>query len=118
MSFFYVLAGLNHFVHPSFNWPLIPSYMGHPVLLNNLSGVAEIVLGSLLLYPATRRLAAFGVIAMLLAFIPAHIWMITEGGCFSPASFCMPIWVLWVRLLVLHPWLIAWAYSHTHKRLV
>jgi uncharacterized membrane protein len=39
-----------------------------------ISGVAEIGLGALLLVPATQRLAAYGLIALLIAVFPANIY--------------------------------------------
>jgi uncharacterized membrane protein len=44
-------------------------------MLVYVSGVAEIVLGVLLLVPATTRIAAWGMIALLIAVFPANIHM-------------------------------------------
>ncbi len=58
--------------------------------------------------PKTRYLGAMGIIAMLLAFIPAHIYFITivcPGG-----DYCAWYWLAWGRLLIVHPLLIAWAW--------
>jgi uncharacterized membrane protein len=105
---FYVLAGINHFWHPESYYDLIPPYLPFPGLINYASGIAEIVLGLLLLMPATRKVAAFGIIALLILFIPAHIYMIQMDGCIS-INFCVPAWVAWVRLFPLQFILIAWA---------
>jgi uncharacterized membrane protein len=53
-------------------------------------------------------LAAYAIIAMLIAFIPAHIYMIKTGFCIK--TFCLPEWALWARLLMLQPLLISWAW--------
>jgi uncharacterized membrane protein len=106
----YLAAGINHFVMPHFYHPLIPDYFGHKALINHLSGVAEILLAIGVLWQPTRRYAAFGIVLLLLAFVPAHVWMIEKGGCFTPDSFCFPVWLMWVRLLVLHPILLWWAW--------
>ncbi len=105
----YFGAGINHFVNPEFYIPLIPDYFPNKPLINWLSGVAE-VLGAIgVLIPVTRRIAVWGLIAMLLAFIPAHVYFIQLGGC-VPGGLCTPMWVAWVRLVVIHPLLIWWAW--------
>lgn len=105
----YLMAGINHFISPQFYYPLIPDYFEHKILINQLSGIAEILLAIGLIFKPTRYYAAIGIVLLLLAFVPAHIWMITKGGCFTPQSFCLPVWLMWVRLLILQPLLIAWA---------
>ena len=112
MIAFYLAGGINHFRMPDFYLPLIPDYMGNKELLNILSGLAEIFLAIGLIIVRTRRWAVYGIIAMLIAFLPAHIWFITEGGCLDPNGLCVPVWVAWVRLVVVHPLLIWWAWYH------
>lgn len=109
MSAFYLFAGVNHFRNPDFYAGLIPPYLPNPDLINSVSGVAEIVLGALLLFSKTRKFAAYGIIAMLIAFVPAHIHHIQTGGC-PTEELCAPLWATWVRLLVFQPLLIAWAW--------
>jgi len=46
---------------------------------------------------------------MLIAFIPAHLFMIQLGN-FKIGSFQMTPMIGWVRLLVLQPLLMAWAW--------
>jgi uncharacterized membrane protein len=111
MALGYIAAGINHIWHPQFYIKIIPDYFPQKQLLNILSGIAEIGLGLLLFPKATRRWAAYGIIAMLIAFVPVHIWMIQQGGCYFNPEKCIPDWLLWVRLLVLQPLLILWAWS-------
>jgi uncharacterized membrane protein len=106
---FYLAAGLNHFISPGFYLPLIPPYFPEKELLNSLSGIIEILLAIGAAIPFTRRYAAYSIVAMLLAFVPAHIWFIQQGGCVDPAGLCVPGWVAWVRLIAVHPLLIWWA---------
>lgn len=108
MALLYVVAGINHFLHPATYIHILPDYFPAKTLFNILTGIAEIALGILLFPKATRRLAAFGVIAMLVAFLWVHIWMIQKGG----AYFNLPDWALWVRLVVGQPLLILWAWSN------
>jgi uncharacterized membrane protein len=113
----YFAAGLNHFRMPAFYYPLIPDYLGNKELLNMLSGIAEMILAIGLVFSKSRRWAAWGIIAMLLAFLPAHIWFIQKGGCLDPNGLCVPVWIAWVRLLVVHPVLLWWAWYHTRHSL-
>ena len=108
---FYVSAGLNHFRDPEFYYPLIPDYMPFPVQINLISGLSEIILGIGVGFSLTRRWSAFGVIIMLIAFVPSHIHFIAIGGCVSN-SLCVPLWIGWLRLLLIHPLLIMWAWNN------
>jgi uncharacterized membrane protein len=108
---FYLFAGFNHFRDPEFYYPLIPPYFKYIYEINILAGLAEVLLAIGLTFKSTRKGAAYGIIIMLLAFIPAHIYFIQLEGCLSE-SLCVPSWVAWVRLLVVHPMLIGWVWVH------
>ncbi len=107
----YAVAGINHFVHPAGYYSIIPPYLPNPILINILAGVAELICAVLLAIPATRKLGAYLVLAMLTAFIPAHIYMIQKGGCMDK-EICIPLWGAWLRLFPLQFVLIAWAWWH------
>ncbi|MBC7937705.1 MAG: DoxX family membrane protein [Rhizobacter sp.] len=117
MCIFYLGAGVNHFVKPEAYYKLIPPFAGDPEFLNIVAGIAEIGLALLLLFKPRRRLACYGIILMLLAFIPSHIYMLQTGFCPEIAGKirCAPEWALWVRLIVLQPLLIWWAWSNRNK---
>ena len=111
-SVFYVFAGINHFIQPEFYEGLVPDYIPFDfATINNLSGIVEITLGLGLFMPSTRKWASIGIITMLIAFIPSHIWFIQIGSC-VPSGLCVPDWVAWARLLLVHPILIGWAWMH------
>lgn len=112
MALLYIAAGVNHFWHPHFYLPIIPSFFPYKAVLNTLAGVAEIVLGLLLFPVRSRRLAAYGIITMLIAFLPVHIWMVVKGGCYFNPQKCIPNGLLWLRLLIGQPMLIWWAWSN------
>ena len=111
ISLFYILAGINHFWHAGFYYELIPDYLPAHNFINIFSGIAEIVLGIGIFFKQTKFLSAVGIIILLILFLPAHIWFIQKGGCMGE-SLCVPVWVAWVRLIVFHPLLIAWAWWH------
>ncbi|MEM9391114.1 MAG: MauE/DoxX family redox-associated membrane protein [Bacteroidota bacterium] len=108
---FYLFAGINHFLDPDFYYPLIPPYFKFPVFINTASGIIEVILGLALLLPKFRIYAVYAIIIMLMAFIPSHIYFIQIGSCI-PDGLCVPEWIGWGRLLVIHPLLIYWVWTH------
>ena len=107
---FYIAEGSNHFWHPAGYYKIIPGYLAYPVFINAFAAVAEIILGLFFLFPRTRIPAAYGIIGMLIAFIPAHIVMIQNGFCLSN-GYCLPQWALWMRLFPLQFVLMLWAWK-------
>ncbi len=75
MAALYIAAGINHFVNPKVYVSIVPKWLPHPLLLVNLSGCLEIVLGILLIPFSTRHIAAWGIILLLAAVYPANIQM-------------------------------------------
>ncbi|MBV6646702.1 MAG: DoxX family membrane protein [Cyclobacteriaceae bacterium] len=108
---FYVFAGLNHFINPSFYYPLIPTYLPFPWIINLASGLIEVIFGCALLFSFSRKLAAYGLMIMLVAFIPSHIYFIQVGSCI-PDGLCVSPWLGWTRLVIVHPLLMYWVYIH------
>ena len=108
MAFLYIIAGINHFRRPGMYIRIIPPIFKNPKLINTLSGVAEILLGVLLLFPFSKRFAAWGIIALLIAIFPANLFMFQD----KKAGFGLPKWILFVRL-PLQIVLIYWAYQYT-----
>ena len=78
-ALFFVVAGIMHFVRPNFYLAIMPSTLPHPLALIYISGVAEIVGGVGLSIPKCRRLAAYGLIALLIAVFPANLKMFFDG---------------------------------------
>ncbi|HAH36705.1 MAG TPA: hypothetical protein DEQ87_06875 [Algoriphagus sp.] len=107
LSGFYIFAGINHFLNPEFYLPLIPDYFSNAEFINVLAGLAEIILGIGLLIKKVRRVAIIGVVLMLLAFIPSHVYFIQKGSCID-GGLCVSNWIGWIRLVIIHPILIAW----------
>ncbi len=50
----YIGAGINHFWHPDGYYSIIPDYIPNHYLVNILAGMAELILGVLLIFPSTR----------------------------------------------------------------
>lgn len=99
----FVAAGFNHFIAPRLYLAIMPPALPWPLALVYVSGVAEIVGGLGVLIPATRKLAGWGLIALLIAVFPANLHAAFHGAG------SIPPWILWARLpfqLVF----IAWVY--------
>ncbi len=82
----FVLAGVNHFYNAPFYLKIMPPVFPAPLFLVYLSGAFEIVLGVLLLVPKFSRLAAYGLIALLVAVFPANVYMWTKADLFPEFS--------------------------------
>jgi uncharacterized membrane protein len=106
MAFIYAYAGLNHFINPKFYLSITPKFFPMPGLLNQISGIAEIVLAAGLLFASTRQVSAYLIIAMLIVFFAVHI-----PHLFQPPKMAQgKEWFLYVRI-VLQFVLIYWAWT-------
>ena len=106
----FVVAGILHFVLAPAYVRIAPSYLPAPELLVQISGVAEILGGIGLLLPQSRQAAAWGMIALLVAVLPANIHMAMDRAHFA----AIPAWVLWARVPLQLP-LIWWAWIYTRR---
>ncbi len=89
----FVSAGINHFVSPQFYMNVMPPYIPWHFELVILSGIIEVVLGMGFLYSKTRKVSAYGIIALLIAVLPAHIFMIQKPEILPN----VPVWFLYAR---------------------
>ncbi len=107
----FILAGANHFINPDFYLNIMPPYLPWHLFLVYLSGVFEIILGIMFLIPKTQKLAAWGLILLLIAVFPANIYMVMNPNKFSELN---PL-LIYLRLLIQFV-LIAWAYWFTREK--
>lgn len=107
LAIFMIGAGTMHFVNPEFFLKIVPPYLPFHKGLVLVSGVCEILLGVLLLIPRCSHLAAWGIMALLIAVFPANIYLF-QNQDLMPAS---PL-VHFLRL-PLQGVFILWAYWHT-----
>jgi len=108
MMLLYAGAGINHFIHPEFYLKIMPSWLPAHEALVFISGVAEVLCAVLLLFPNTRRVGAWAVIALLIAVFPANIQMLLDCKRDNNPMIWVAILRLPIQLL-----LIWWAYSFT-----
>jgi|ERR1700744_1406351 len=111
----YLIAGFNHFYNPSSYWHVIPAHILYPHTANTLAGLFEILFGLMLIFNQTRRLAAWGIILMLIAFLTVHIDMVIRAPFLLGGSIVVTPFIAWVRLIVLQPLLIWWAWWYTRS---
>jgi uncharacterized membrane protein len=104
LAVLFVGAGLLHFFNPTSYLRIMPPALPAPRLLVLLSGAAEVAGGLGLLWPATRRAAAWGLLALLLAVFPANVYMLQLHE-----QLHLPAWALWARL-PLQPLLMWWVW--------
>ena len=107
----FALAGANHFAHTDFYVGIMPPYLPWHTALVYASGVAEVMLGILLLSRRFERVAAWGMIALIVAVTPANVHMAMHADLYPQYSST----ALWLRL-PLQVVLIAWAYWYTRPR--
>lgn len=103
-----LVVGVLHFVSPEPFVRIVPPWLPEPLALVYVSGVFEVLGGVGLLVPRTRRMAAWGVLALLVAVFPANVHMAVAGAQPFPED-PVPAWAAWARL-PLQPvlWLWAW----------
>jgi uncharacterized membrane protein len=107
-SVLYVVAGALHFVKTDAYLKIMPPYIPWHLAMVRISGVCEILGGLGLLLPQTRRAAAWGLIALLIAVFPANVYMATnpiEAGAASiapilrcgrlPLQVVLGWWLMW-----------------------
>lgn len=110
LAVLFIVAGVLHFVITPMYVNIMPSYLPAPALLVQISGAAEILGGIGLLVPAAQPAAAWGLILLLIAVMPANINMAIHPGHWPG----IPRWLLWARLPLQLP-LIYWALQYTRR---
>ncbi len=106
----FISSGIGHLVSTETFVKIMPPYLPFHWTLVIVSGLCEVVLGVLLLIPKTSRIAAWGLVALLIAVFPANLSMYQHRGKFN-----VPELVLLLRL-PLQAVLILWAYVYTRPK--
>ena len=105
LALFLIYAGVQHFIKPAFYEPFVPAFLPAKTIIVYISGVVEVVLGVLMLIPKYTKLGASGIMWLMIAFLPIHIWdLISETpaiGSHKAAMIRLPFQFLFI----------AWAYG-------
>jgi uncharacterized membrane protein len=112
----FTFTGTLHFIHAQSFRQIVPPGFPSPAALVAISGVCEIAGGLGLLWRPVRRLAGWGLIALLIAVFPANIYMVINPQGTADGS--IPLWILWARLpvqgvIIAWVWLVALAREKT-----
>jgi uncharacterized membrane protein len=86
LAAFFVFAGVSHFTNEAFFLRIVPPWLPAPLLMVQLSGVAEIAGGIGVQIPRLRRLAGWGLLALLVAVYPANVHMALHPEQFPDTS--------------------------------
>lgn len=108
MAGMYIIAGMAHWVFPKVYGRILPPWVPGKKFTVWVSGLAEIALGVALFFPQLKDAALWGIIGMLLLFLPVHFHMLSDPR----AGKGIPRWLLWLRL-PLQAGLMYWAYAYT-----
>jgi uncharacterized membrane protein len=114
LAAFFSFTGTMHFVQRrGFEAIVPPAIAQRKAEVVAVSGVAEIAGGLAVLHPATRRLARWWLLALLLAIFPANIHMAVNPEQIRGLDLNkIPRWALWARL-PLQPLAMLWVWRAT-----
>jgi len=102
----FLVAGVAHFRSPDLFAKIMPPSIPHPRAMVLISGAFEVALGACLLIPRTSRVAAWGLIALLIAVFPANVHMYRHAGDFPGPP------IVYLIRLPIQGLLIWWAYRY------
>ena len=107
LALLFILGGANHFRKPKIYERIMPAYIPAHSSLVLFSGIIEMIFGFMLITQESQQIGAWGLIGLLILFIPVHIFMLQD----EKASLKLPKWLLILRL-PLQVGLIYWAYLY------
>lgn len=70
---FIAFGGMQHFIKPDSYLPFVPSFLPFAKPIVYISGVLEIVFGVAYFIPKLRLIGAWGILILMLAFLPIHL---------------------------------------------
>ena len=108
LAAFFINVGVDHFVNPDFYLNIMPPSFPLHAEAVYISGFFEVVGGISLLIPRLRKIAGWGLVALLIAVYPANIYMAITPQAFQD----IPVTLLYVRLAFQFVFFY-WAYSVT-----
>ena len=98
---FMIFGGVNHFRNPAMYLLFVPDFLP-AALVNQVSGVLEIVLGLGVFIPQFRQRAAYGIFLLMLVFLPLHLWDVFREkpaiGSHEAALIRLPVQFLFILI--------------------
>jgi uncharacterized membrane protein len=96
---FMILAGIYHFIKPEIFAPFIAKFLPNDAI-NYLGGLIEIILGIGVFTPKYRSMATQGILILMVAFLPLHIFDVFKEnpaiGSHEVALIRLPIQVVFI----------------------
>ncbi len=108
LAAFFINVGVDHFVNPEFYLSIMPPAFPLHLEAVYISGFFEVLGVVGVLIPRLRKIAGWGLVALLVAVYPANIYMAITPEAFPEASVAL----LYVRL-VFQFLFFYWAFSVT-----
>ncbi len=111
MSLFYVNIGIKHFTDPYWFMNIMPPYLNFASLeLIYISGFFEVLFGIMLLFSKYRKIAAYGIILLLIAVYPANIYLAFNSeaqnligiSAFKASWLRLPLQFIFIGIAYLH----------------
>ena len=95
LAIFLTFGGVQHFISPNNYIPFVPSFLPFTLALIYLSGLFEILFGLALFCKKLETLGAWGILILMLLFLPIHIWDVISNkpaiGSHNAALIRLPI---------------------------
>lgn len=111
LGFLFILTGVGHFIQTEAMAQMLPGFVPFRVPLVYLTGLLEFAIAAGFFLPATRRLAGWAAVAVLVLFFPANIYAafahVPMGGhawgpvyllIRAPLQAAILAWVWWFAL--------------------
>ena len=108
LALFFIYFGIDHFINPGFYLSIMPPPFPLHKEAVYISGFFEILGGICVLIPSLRKLAGWGLIALLVSVYPANIYMAINPEAFPEISIGLLYFRLPLQFLFIY-----WAYSIT-----
>ena len=74
LGVFLIFGGIQHFIKPDFYIPFVPEFLPFTMLVIYISGLIEILFGVLVLIKKYAKIGAWGILILMLLFLPIHVW--------------------------------------------
>lgn len=108
LAIFFVNTGIDHFINAGFYLSIMPPFFPLHEEAVYISGFFEVLGGMGVLIPRLRKIAGWGLVALLIAVYPANIYMALAPEAFPN----FPVLLIYSRL-PLQFLFFYWAYSVT-----
>ena len=108
LSLFFIYFGIDHFINPEFYLSIMPPAFPLHAEAVYISGFFEILGGISVLIAPLRKIAGWGLVALLICVYPANIYMAITPETFPEISIGLLYFRLPLQFLFIY-----WAYSVT-----